>query len=52
MKAKVIQKLIKDGYSEGIAVALADKYWEEAERHGYRSAHSIYQFILREWRGK
>jgi len=52
MKKKVIKRLMQDGYSETIAAALADKYWEAAERHGCRTQKAVYEFILKSWRGK
>ena len=52
MKEKVIQRLIKDGYSRDIASAITDNFWEAAERQGYQSSSAIYNFILREWRRK
>ena len=51
MKKKVISLLIKDGYSETIASALTDKFWEEAERNGCRTQKAIYEFILKARRG-
>ena len=52
MKKKVIKRLMQDGYSETIADALVCKYWEDAERHGCKTQKAIYEFIIKEWRGK
>jgi len=50
MKNSVVKRLMQDGYSKTIAEALADKYWEEAERHGCGAARKIYEFIIKTWR--
>ena len=48
MKKRVAQLLIRDGYSETIAWALVDGYWERAECHGKLTALAVYKFILKE----
>jgi hypothetical protein len=44
MKNKLVNELMKDGYSRTVAELIVDKYWEPSERHGCLTFKSRLKF--------